>query len=72
MSAKISRQRTAQLRAIARGMCAQFCGRPRQATNQRCRECQIRASASKRRRMGCMPWRPGGPGRPPMEEQEAS
>ena len=69
LAKKLSRQREAQLRQIARGLCAQFCGRPAQVGRQQCRECQIKGSIRKRLALGCKAWVPGGPGRPPLESR---
>lgn len=42
------------------------CSRPLDvATSRRCGECLRGDREAKRRRLGCRPWRKGGPGRPP-------
>jgi hypothetical protein len=67
---KLSRQRLAQIRAGAEGLCAQFCGRPKRPGRVLCRACALKDTVRHRERHGFKPWQPGGMGRPPLPAEE--
>jgi hypothetical protein len=59
-----------KLRLKAEGLCT-ICAKKQLQTVWRCADCAKRARESrrpqKRKSLGLKPWRPGGPGRPPIE-----
>lgn len=65
----VSRQRAYQLRRIADGLCAQ-CGKRPLFSSYACKKCQVAMRKAKRNAKGCKPWKAGGRGRPPIEEEE--
>ena len=63
----ISRQRRWQLKRKSEGKCG-YCGiGSLNFYRDRCDECQSQLRESERRKAGSQPWRPGGPGRPPLD-----
>ena len=64
----VSRQRKSQLRAAKRGQCIRCGGRPLETSNH-CRECAEKIRLRTRQRQGNKPWKPGGPGRPPLRKE---
>lgn len=68
MNRPISRQRKCQLRWQRDGKC-DLCGTPVNLFATKCDQHGFAQRKSTRRRHRCQAWRPGGPGRPPMEVQ---
>jgi len=63
----VSRQRVWQLQRTAEGLCQQCGVNPRsEHSTAFCVECQDSNRERNRKRIGSQPWRPGGPGRPPI------
>lgn len=67
---KVSQCEELRREKIAKGLCSQ-CGLEPLVNARYCVECRrrfrIRERNYMRRRFGYKPWRPGGPGRPPIE-----
>lgn len=68
MTKPISRQRAWQLAKAAKGLC-QKCGAKRLTYKTLCDDCAKKHRDSMRRSRGMNPWRPGGPGRPPIDRE---
>lgn len=64
----MSRQSEWMAARVAAGKC-KFCGKPRGDSPSKvlCRPCSKQSRNYVRRKAGCKPWRPGGPGRPPKQ-----
>ena len=60
-----SRQARWQAARVAEGCCAQ-CGKRRRHYPRLCDVCAMAVRRRNRERAGNSPWRPGGPGRPPI------
>lgn len=66
-----SRQRKWQLDKKLLGLCV-CCGLPKDGTSANyCPRCAKRYRDNIRAKRGCQPWKPGGPGRMPLEWQVA-
>jgi len=52
--------------------CVQCHGELDTASLARCAKCLTYMREYARRRLGCQPWRPGGPGRPPLAKTQAA
>lgn len=65
---QVAAQRFEQLKAS--GKCVS-CGAARGGSQSTscCRGCLLRERRRSRKRLGCKPWRPGGPGRPPLNRK---
>lgn len=63
-----SRQLQWQHKQIRLNNCV-ICGQPRGDSRSvaRCMGCLRRFRLQQRKKVACNPWRPGGPGRPPLE-----
>ena len=64
----VSHQRKSQLRAVKAGRCSNCFKGPLETANH-CRQCAERNRRLARRLTGSKPWKPGGPGRPPLRKE---
>lgn len=67
-----TRQRIRQVALRAAGLC-EICGKPAASNRVLCvthLEKQRKYARERMRKMGCKPWVPGGPGRPPLSADE--
>ena len=65
----MSRQSDYQQRHRVQGLCTQ-CTNPVYMGSALCETCLRDARKSNRKRQGTRAWRPGGPGRPPIDSKQ--
>ncbi len=64
----MSRQSDYQQRHRVQGLCKQ-CTNPVYLGGALCERCLLNSRKRNRKRQGVKPWRPGGPGRPPLDSK---